>query len=133
MKSVMLSALLLLTAGAQTGERRGASLNQEFTLKAGQSVLVRPGGLKVTFERVLEDSRCQEGVICVWAGNARVAVGVSRPGGKPARVELNTNVEPRRQPYLHYEVELLDLSPYPKEGQKVKGKSYSVKLLVKKR
>jgi hypothetical protein len=133
MKSVMLSALLLLTAGAQTGGRRGVSLNQEFTLKVGQAALVRPGGLRVTLERVLEDSRCPQGVNCVWAGNARVTVGLSGPGGKPARVELNTNVEPRRQSYLRYEVELLGLSPYPKEGQKVDGKSYSVRLLVKKR
>lgn len=133
MKSVMLSVLLLLTNAAQAGGRKGVLLNREFTLKVGQEALIRPGGLKVRFERVLEDSRCPEGVNCIWAGNARIAVGLGKAGGKPTSVELNTEVEPRRQSYLQYEVKLLGLSPRPKEGQRVDEKSYSVTLLVKKK
>jgi len=133
MKSAMLSVLLLLTTAAQAGGRKGVSLNQEFTLKVGQTALIRPGGLKVTFERVLEDSRCPEGVNCIWAGNARIAVGLSRAGGRPTPVELNTDVEPRRQSCLHYEVKLLGLSPRPEEGKRVDEKSYSLTLVVKKK
>ena len=29
---------------------------------------------KVKFAEVLEDSRCPEGVDCLWAGNARIAL-----------------------------------------------------------
>ena len=133
MKSAMLSVLLLLTNAAQTGGRKGVLLNQEFTLKVGQAALIRPGGLKVTFQRVLEDSRCPEGVNCVWAGNARIAVALSRAGGKPTPVELNTDLEPRQRAYLQYEVKLLGLSPLPREGKRVDEKSYSVTLLVKKK
>lgn len=133
MKSAMLSVLLLLTGAAQTGGRKGVLLNREFTLRVGQAALVRPGGLKVTFERVVEDSRCPEGVNCIWAGNARVAVGLSGAGGRPTPVELNTNVEPRQQSHLRYEVRLLGLSPRPKEGERVDEKSYVVTLLVKKK
>lgn len=133
MKSVMLSVLLLLTNVAQAGGRKDVSLNQEFALKVGQSALIRPGGLKVTFESVLEDSRCPEGVDCIWSGNARITVGLSGAGGKPTRVELNTDVEPRQQSYLDYEVKLMGLAPRPKEGHKVDENSYNVTLLVKKK
>lgn len=133
MKSALLSVLLLLTNAAQAGGRKDVSLNQEFALKVGQSALIRPGGMKVTFERVVEDSRCPEGVDCIWAGNARIAVGLSGAGGRPTPAELNTDVEPRQQSYLAYEVKLMGLSPRPKEGHRVDENSYSVTLLVKKK
>ncbi len=133
MKSVLLSVLLLLTNAAQAGGRKGVSLNREFALKVGQSALIRPGGMKITFESVLEDSRCPEGVNCIWAGNARITVGLSGAGGRPTPLELNTDVEPRQQSYLDYEVKLMGLSPRPKEGRSVDKNSYTVTLLVKKK
>ena len=133
MRSVMLSLLLLFTTAAQTGGRRGVLLNRKFTLKVGQEALIRPGGLRVRFSAVLEDSRCPEGVNCIWAGNARIAAGLSGAGGKPASVELNSDVEPRQQTYMSYEVKLLDLSPRPKEGETVDKKSYVATLIVKRK
>ncbi|MCA1619360.1 MAG: hypothetical protein LC795_08645 [Acidobacteria bacterium] len=108
-------------------------LNRKFTLKVGHEALVRPGGLKVRFGAVLEDSRCPEGVDCIWSGNARIAAELSGAGGKPASVELNSDVEPRRQSYMQYEVSLLGLAPRPREGEKIDPKSYVATLLVKKK
>ena len=52
-------------------------LDQPFDLRAGQSAVV-PGGLKVTFDRVVSDSRCPIDAICVWAGEAVIALKLSR-------------------------------------------------------
>jgi hypothetical protein len=133
MRITLLSLLLLFTTTPETGGRKGVVLNREFKLKVGQAVVIKAAGLRVTFKGVPEDSRCPEGVNCIWAGNARVAVGLSGAGSGPATVELNTGVEPRRQPHLDYEVELLSLSPHPKQDKAVDAKSYVATLVVRKR
>jgi hypothetical protein len=132
MRFVILSLLLFATA-AQTGGRRAVLLDREFKLRVGQEALVRPGGLKVRFGAVLEDSRCPEGVDCIWAGNARIAARLSGAGGKSASVELNSDIEPRQQSYMGYEVKLLDLAPRPRQGEKVDAKSYVATLVVKRK
>ena len=131
MRLALLSLLLLFTAAPQSGGGRSALLNREFKLKVGQEAVVRPGGLKVRFDGVVEDSRCPEGVNCIWAGNARITVRLRGAGGRPASVELNTGAEPRRHTHMQYEVELLDLSPYPKEGKATDRRSYVATLKVR--
>jgi hypothetical protein len=48
---------------------------EEFTLPAGGSASIDDRYL-VTFENVLEDSRCPMNARCVWEGNARVLFSV---------------------------------------------------------
>jgi len=70
-------------------------LGQEFELKINQEAMVEGEGLAVVFESVLEDSRCPEGVDCIWSGNAKIKVELIGAGKESAAVELNTNVEPK--------------------------------------
>src|SRR5262245_3921286 len=42
---------------------------QEFELSINQEAVVEGESLAVAFEAVLEDSRCPEGVDCIWSGN----------------------------------------------------------------
>jgi len=37
-------------------------------------------GITIHFKEVLEDSRCPSGVTCIWAGRAKVTVGVKEDG-----------------------------------------------------
>lgn len=90
-------------------------------------------GLTVKFEEVLQDSRCPQGVSCVWSGNARVALTFALSGGKPERVELNTNLEPRSLDVLGYTVQLVSLSPVPKIHEKTDAKSYTATLKISRR
>ena len=53
---VLIAACLGATCGDAT-QPTAVPLDQPFDLRAGQSAVV-PGGLKVTFDRVVSDSRC---------------------------------------------------------------------------
>lgn len=37
---------------------------------------VQISGLSITFDRVIEDSRCPSDVMCIWAGSAAVALTI---------------------------------------------------------
>src|SRR5262245_61278798 len=86
-------------------------LGQEFDLKINQKAMIEGEGLAVVFESVLEDSRCPEGVDCVWSGNAKIKVRSSKQKQTPAAIELNTNVGPKSSSYLDYEIKLVALKP----------------------
>ncbi len=71
-------ALLVLACGgdATTEPQREVELNEDFTLALGESATVEAVGLRITFAHVLEDSRCPPEALCVWIGNARVALDI---------------------------------------------------------
>ena len=49
-------------------------MNREFDLRVGQEITVAGTDMKVRFDSVKEDSRCPEGVDCIWEGNAKIAL-----------------------------------------------------------
>jgi hypothetical protein len=130
MKLAILSLLLVFTAAlAQaSSDVKQVALNQEFEIKVGEKVSVQ--GLKISFETVAEDSRCPQGVECVWAGNAKVILKVSKAGRRTARINLNTGLEPKHKLYYGYDIKLVSLNPYPKKGEKIKGSDYVATLIV---
>ena len=111
---------------------RGVNLDQSFEFRVGETVTVNGEALTVEFTGVPEDSRCPTGVQCIWAGNARVQLVLAK-GGKAAGIELNTNLDPKKAPYLEYEVELLGLTPYPTaKGGPIAQSQYRATLVVRK-
>jgi hypothetical protein len=99
-------------------------------LKPGQSG--RVGLLKVTFLRVLADSRCPADVICVWQGNAAIQLSVMRLGQPRTarRVVLNTGLEPF-QAFVHeYRVTLSEVQPYPISTRPIGFRDYRVTVNV---
>lgn len=123
----------LMTYSAEPPRRiKRASLGQEFKLRVGERVVIKEAGLNITFSAVAEDSRCPEGVNCIWAGNGRVIVKVSK-GRKRADVQLNTGVEPRQGRFHEYDVKLVSLNPYPhKDSIPIKRGLYVATLIVSK-
>lgn len=114
------------------GGRGEVNLGEEFKLGVGKSAAVKGEGLGIEFVAVAEDSRCPQGVDCIWEGNAKVRLRLTRGGGAPAEIELNTNLEPQRSAAHGYEVRLTGLSPYPKANEPVDKKSYVASLEVRK-
>ena len=108
-------------------------LGQEFDLKINQEAAIEGEGLAVVFESVLEDSRCPEGVDCVWSGNAKIRIRSSKQKHAPARVELNTNVGPKSSSYLDYEINLVVLKPRPKADKPVQPNEYKAALIITKK
>jgi len=100
-------------------------LGEEFGLKFGDKVTLRGTDLTLAFKDVTEDSRCPEGAVCVWAGNARILLGVNQTA-----IALNTTLEPKQASYSSYVIQLLGLYPYPKVDRQIKKEEYIAALIV---
>ncbi|MBW8485642.1 hypothetical protein [Actinomadura parmotrematis] len=82
-----------------------------FTLAPGGSAAPDGGDVTVTFEGVPADSRCPEGVQCVWEGDATVRVKVSA-GGTDAPGELHTSARFAQEIAVHgHRLRLVGLTP----------------------
>jgi hypothetical protein len=108
-------------------------VEREFDLKAGSEALVKEAGLRLKFGGVKEDSRCPEGVDCIWAGNGKVTLTARLGTRKTVSFELNTMTEPKSFSYQGYEITLVRLAPYPKKDIKIKKGEYVLTLMVKKK
>ena len=108
-------------------------LGQEFELKINQEAMVEGEGLAVVFESVLEDSRCPEGVDCIWSGNAKIKVRSGKQKQTPAHVELNTDVGSKSSSYLNYEIRLIALKPRRKADKPLQPNEYRASLIITKK
>lgn len=115
------------------GSLKKVHVEREFDLRTGGEALVKEGGLRLKFGGVKEDSRCPEGVDCIWAGNGKITLTARLGISKTVSFELNTMTEPRSYIYQGYEITLVRLAPYPKKDIKIKKGEYVVTLLVKKK
>jgi hypothetical protein len=108
-------------------------LGQEFDLKINQEATIEGEALAVVFESVLEDSRCPEGVDCIWSGNAKIRLRSGKQKQTPAAVELNTHIGSKSSSYLNYEIRLVALKPRPKADKPIQPNEYRATLIVTKK
>jgi hypothetical protein len=132
MTTVFLPFLFILTSALAPAAAppRDAALDREFDVRIGQWVTIEGERLRVTFDRVAEDSRCPEGVQCVWAGNAKVVLRLSKGRRRSSALTLNTGADPRQAAYRGYEVRLVKLEPYPKEKRRIRRRDYVATVVV---
>ena len=113
MKKALLTLLLSLIAVSYASAQR----SQTVSLRVGQQKNLA-GRVTVRFLEVTEDSRCPEGTQCIWAGNAKVQIAVSRGKMKAQERELNSNMEPTSVEATGYRFKIVSLTRRPtKPGQ----------------
>jgi tetratricopeptide (TPR) repeat protein len=116
-----------------SGSTLEAQLDQPFKLKLGQTAHLAEARLSLTFNDVLEDSRCPSQVNCAWAGQAIIALAAEQEGSAPGEFELNDN-PPLKQDRLFYGgylIQFVALDPYPEHPDKpILPEEYEVTLLV---
>jgi hypothetical protein len=129
MKTILSTFLLtlflgiFLTADAKTGEVK---------LRVAQEKTAPGTTIKVKFLSVIEDSRCPEGVNCIWAGVAKIKIQL-RKTGKPAKeFELNTNQMDKSITFEGHTIKLVTLTPYPKSGTAINATVYFATLTIAK-
>ncbi len=121
MKTKFILALIItlafgaFAAEAQTKERQKIQINKQKRFSRSN--------LTVKFS-LEEDSRCPVGATCVWAGNAKIKVEISRNGRNKQTFEMNTNLGAKGAAYKGYQVELVSLTPVPKENVRVNRNGY---------
>lgn len=131
MKLLKLSSLILILcvaafAGGEGRARDGVEVRQ------GKERKVEGSDLKITFLAVTEDSRCPDGVKCIWAGNAKVRLSVRNSKDECVEFELNTNLEPTVYDFGKYHLRLANLSPYPSIKGEMKPRDYTATVEVTK-
>ena len=107
-------------------EDRTVDLPATVTLAPGERVIARGPDLPVRFAGVTEDSRCPEGVNCVWAGRAVVQLEVG--DGEAPTVALEVGGEPRVVRGLSLAAEALD--PHPRADGATRSEDYRLRLRI---
>ena len=122
--------ILLLTASIFTAcntsdDLMGPKLGDEFEIEYGQSVTLEDRFLTIKFKTVENDSRCPEGVLCFWEGNARIVIEVSQ-----FAFELNTSLEPKEIDHFGFKIEFKSVNPYPVIDENINIEDYRITLIV---
>lgn len=105
-----------------------AALGQEFELAPTGIASISGTALRVTFERVIGDSRCPLGAQCVWAGSAAVRVVVSDASVELWRGTLNSGQDPKSIVVQGYELALVSVTPDTRINVTIDPKDYRAKL-----
>lgn len=107
------------------------------------SSTLRPGealefdGKAIRFKEIISDSRCPTGVTCVWAGEAKVLVGIYEGGemcgDKIMTISAGGEVLSLQQLFPEEVVQLLPpiLTPYPEIKRVIEPQEYSLSLEVR--
>lgn len=134
------SLFILLACSTGTGLARcdtaaGSSvvcsrLGEQFDLRMDETAYIADTRLSIQLKGVPEDSRCPRDVMCPWAGNARVSLGL-REGTNAGEADVNSLLEPRTATRWGYTFELVDVRPVPTAGQRIPADSYVIRLVVR--
>ena len=121
----------LSAVGDQPAARR-AELGRPIELKVGESVDVTGAGLRLTFRAVENESRCPADAVCVWAGDAEIALKIEQ-GTRAAVASLHTTLQPQSVEFDGYDIALVSLAPYPYSGKAIEPGEYRATVRVTKR
>ena len=131
-----MTPLLFLAACASGGGTAptppNPGLNEEFTLAPGPTAAVNGTNVRLTFDRVSEDSRCPTDVTCVWEGDAVVVLKVKVEAEEATREVHTQGGEPRsrKAPVGDYVVTLVRLDPEPRSTGTIEASAYRATLRV---
>jgi len=122
-------AIIVVTGcayGAGKAEPRVVKAEESFELSSGESV--RIDETVIRFVGVEGDSRCPEGVQCIWEGSATLRFAL---GGTDETFTVETSRGTQTAVAGKYHLAAESLSPYPKQGQSIAPSSYRATLRFK--
>ncbi len=124
--------VLVLSGCAGSGEVK-VSLDQEFSLRIGQSVVITGENLEIGFVEVSEDSRCSKGVTCIWEGRVITLVEISVDGSSQQLklTQPGLTEQPARNTFEEYQL-TFKVEPYPEAGKEIAADEYRLLLVVAK-
>jgi hypothetical protein len=119
----------LIACGARQPSALAAPLDARFTLAPGGKTTISGTELVITFDRVLEDSRCPVGANCIQAGDGVIGITVTQRGGTSGSYQLHTApVGPRSAIHGGVTITLEDLTPAPASSRATPPQDYRATL-----
>lgn len=102
----------------------------EFNLALGQTATLSGTAYRLTFNRVAEDSRCPTDVVCVWAGDAKIELIISRSTA-PAVIRIASLTPPNSEVTSdNLKIRFVGLAPAPKSTEPSASRAYVARLVV---
>jgi len=106
------------------------TLDNTFELKSQQTMEILAENLSITFLQVIGDSRCASDVTCVWAGMVSLKFKVSKD--QQNEITLNTHDNNTAAIFDKYQIQLIDVKPYPVTTKEIKLQDYVAVLKITK-
>ena len=104
-------------------------VGEEFELAVHQTAQITAENISVTFQEVLEDSRCPVDVTCIWAGLAKVSLQVS-VSGQEREFSLSTSPPENSAEFENYTFWLIKVRPVPRSDRSTDRSAYFVTVRV---
>jgi len=115
-------------AKAQTSQTvTQREMGRAFDIKIGETIGV--GDLRLTFRSVEGDSRCPIDVVCVWAGDAEIALKIEQ-GSQAAVAALHTMLEPKKTEWNGYTISFVSIAPSRNSATALDPKDYRAQIVV---
>ena len=129
--AALFAGVIGLGCAGRAAAGASAELGEPFALRVGESARIEAEGIEVGVEAVVADSRCAQGVQCVWEGDAEVRVWLRVGAGAREEAVLHTAARERRAARLHgYALRLVRLDPAPVAGRATPPEDYRALLEV---
>lgn len=119
-----LIASLILVLGFVAVDAAGAYRKSEsLRVQVNKEKRFAQSKLTVKFVELLEDSRCPVDTNCIWAGQARIKVRVSK-GGRSHDLTLSTMGPTQSVNVEGYAIKLVGVSPVPRSDVRIDRNAY---------
>lgn len=130
MKNIFLILFLAFSVTTFSQEKK-----KNDAIKITQKKCIAKKGYHLILKKVVADSRCPEGVNCIWAGEIEVVISVYE--NKKFLKDHSIILSPKSQKenitwfsnyYPHTNINSISVLPYPKEAVVLDPKKYFIKI-----
>jgi len=129
-RALAIAAIVLGSACATMETAIVAQPGVAFDLPIGKTAAFNGNGVRITFKQVPEDSRCPVDVQCVWAGDAKIQLTISRDG-VPDDVKVISLTAPNNETTSgDLRIRFIGLAPVPRQADAGKPRPYVAQLVV---
>jgi hypothetical protein len=121
--------LTLVFSGLVSAKTQATS---EAKILINKQKVVTKDKLTIRFVSLVEDSRCPTDTNCVWAGNAKIKIQVSKGKSAAKTFEISTNLDPQTVSFAGYNIKLVNLTPQPASNIRINRNGYTATFSVTK-
>ena len=121
MRGLVASLLFMLAVGVMP--TMAARQTESLKVQINMEKRAPKSKLSVRFVELVEDSRCPRDVNCVWAGNAKIKVRVTK-NGRSHELTLDTNGQKQSAVAEGYSIKFTGLTPEPRSNIRINRNGY---------
>ena len=108
------------------------NLNDTISIAFQDTLCNKYENICLSFDSIGVESRCPINVVCIWEGNAEISLAFTKDG-LTTKFVLNTHPSFVTDTVLYnYNIELIDILPYPHTDSLYSEYDYSAKLNISK-